>query len=129
MIICTYYSLDQQWSLTKNMTLVNRDGDWMYKDLKWSLPNEGNEGFIVDRESNKVLGIDGENCEGSKVMLQTRENPENPDQKWKRSSTDENGFFTLNNVNSGLFLNNGHHYVWEPEPFPTIESTYFFLTM
>ena len=91
----------------------------MYGDILWSLPNENDEGYIADQESNKVLGIDGENYQGSKVMLQTKENPENLDQKWKRVSTDEEGYFALINLNSGIFINNGQF--GKPE-FPTIQS-------
>ena len=91
----------------------------MYEYLIWSVPNEDNEGYIIDKETNKVLGVDRKNSFGSQVMLQTKENPENPDQKWKRLTTDEKKYFTLMNLNSGLFLNNGQ--IGEPE-FPTIES-------
>ena len=98
----------------------------MYEDLTWSVPNEDNEGYLTDQESNKVLGIDGKNCLGSKVMLQSKESPENPDQKWKRVTTD-GGFFALSNLKSGLFLNNGQLGLpWEPE-FPTIESMSLFI--
>ena len=114
----------QQWTFTKDKRVVNRGTSWMYEDLIWSVPNEDDEGYIVDQESKKVLGIDGENCLGSKVRLQLKENPGSPDQKWERSTTNEKGFFTLRNLKSGLFLNN----VQEDEPeFPTIESTSLFL--
>ena len=93
----------------------------MYEDLKWSVPNEDNEGYIVDQKSKKVLGVEGENCEGSKVILQTKANPESLDQKWKRSTT-VNEYFTLENLKSGLFLNN---VPFAKPVFPTIESTYF----
>jgi hypothetical protein len=96
----------------------------MYKDITWSVPNENNEGYITVQESNKVLGIDKENRVGSKVMLQTKESPENLDQKWRRVSTDE-GFFALRNLKSGLFLNNGQTSSF-PDEFPTIESTFLF---
>ena len=96
----------------------------MYEDLIWSVPNEDNEGYIIDQETNKVLGIDGKNSLGSKVMLQTKENPEN--QKWERVTTNDEGFFTLRNLKSGLFLNNGQLSLWKPM-FPTIESTSLFI--
>ena len=91
----------------------------MYQELIWSVPNENDIGYIVDQESNKVLGIDGENSLGSKVMLQTKENPENLDQKWERLTIEGEEFFTFRSLKSGLFINNGQQY--DPE-FPTIES-------
>ena len=94
---------------------------WFYEDLIWSVPNEDNDGYITDQESNKVLGIDGENSLGSKVMLQTKDNPENRDQKWIRVTTDEEVFFALQNLKSGLYLNNGQD-EWNAT-FPTLEST------
>ena len=90
----------------------------MYEDLIWSLPNEG---YIVDQKSNKVLGVDGENSFGSKVMLQTKDDPENLNQKWKRVATDEEEFFVLKNLKSGLFLNNVQLMLPIVE-YPTIES-------
>ena len=83
------------------------------------MPNEDNKGYIVDQETNKVLGVDGDNCAGSYVMLQTKTKPENLDQMWERVTTYEEGFFTLRNLKSGLFLYNG-----EILSYPTIESTY-----
>ena len=99
----------------------------MYEDLTWSVPNENNEGYVVDQQTNKVLGVDGENNLGSKVMLQTKENPENLNQKWKRD-TNEEGFFILRNLKSGLCLNNDP-FSWDDPfelEFPTIESMYLF---
>lgn len=96
----------------------------MYGDLIWSVPNEDSEGYVVDQDTNKVLGVDGENSFGSKVMLQSKENPESLDQKWKRVTLvtpDEEEYFTLKNLRNGLFLNTvqvGWEYVY-----PTIEST------
>ena len=87
-----------------------------------SIPNEDKEGYIEDQQSKKVFGIQGENWVGSKVVFQTKENPENPDQKWKRSATDEQGFFTLKNLKSGLFLNDAGDVVNA-----TIESISLFL--
>ena len=111
----------QQWTSTKDMRVVNHGRSWMYEDLIWSVPNEDDEGYIVDQESKKVLGIDGQNCLGSKVRLQLKENPGSL-QKWKRSTTNEKGFFTLRNLKSGLFLNSMGR-----NKFPTIESGYQFL--
>lgn len=99
---------------------MDYDGGWFYEDLIWSVPNEDNYGYITDQKSNQVLGIYGENSLGSKVMLQTKDNPENRDQKWIRVATDEEGFFALKNLKSGLFLNNGQD-EWDPA-LPTLES-------
>ena len=100
---------------------MDYDGGWFYEDLIWSVPNEDNYGYITDQKSNQVLGIYGENSLGSKVMLQTKDDPENINQKWKRVATNKEEFFVLRNLKSGLFLNNGQAFDFE---FPTIESTY-----
>ena len=75
----------------------------------------------MDQRSNQVLGIDGENCAGSNVKLQTKKTPESLDQKWKRVTMDDEKFFALSNLKSGLFLNNGQETTW-PSEFSTIES-------
>ena len=93
----------------------------MYEYIIWSVPSEDNEGYITDQETKRVLGVDGEKCAGSKVMLQTKENPENLDQKWKRVTTDDEEFFIFVHLKSGLFLYNGQLY---DHVFPTIESTF-----
>ena len=114
---------EQQWTLTKNRRIINRRTTWIYQKRMWFVPNENDEGYVTDQETDKVLGVvDGDNVFGSKVTLQTKRNPENFDQKWERIPTDD-FFFTLRNKNSGLFLHNGQG----ESDFPTVESMYFFI--
>ena len=50
--------LDQQWIYDEvEKTLTNRNGDWMLHAKKWSLPKEGETGYIMDESSKNVLGL------------------------------------------------------------------------
>ena len=56
--------LDQQWIYDEvEKTLTKRNGDWMLHDKKWSLPKEGETGYILDESTNNVMGL--QHCENS----------------------------------------------------------------
>ena len=117
----------QLWRISEDAILLNGKGNWRYKDYhrkKWTLPDEGEMGYVTDQGTNRVLGIDGDNNPGSNVSLQLKENPESLNQMWIKVSKDD-GYFTLENPSSGLFLNNGQLFSWKPKH-PTVESSYLF---
>ena len=53
------------------MKLQSKAGDWKYSSVQWILPNEGEEGFIEDRLSGKVLELENSISCGSFVVLET----------------------------------------------------------
>ena len=39
------------------MKLENKHGEWKYSHTSWNIPDEGQEGHIVNQETNEVLTI------------------------------------------------------------------------
>jgi hypothetical protein len=39
------------------MKLENKHGGWKYSHTSWNIPDEGQEGHIVNQETNEVLTI------------------------------------------------------------------------
>ena len=57
------------------------------------------------------------NAHGNKVILQFRNGEMSEGQTWLRSESDENGWFTLENPTSGLFLTASPGFAY-----PTVEG-------
>lgn len=76
---------------------------WIYENETWSIPKEGKEGYIRIQDTDIVMSVVGQSA-GSKVILEVKNN--SPNQKWLRSQGDQEGWFSLKNPLSGLFLNN-----------------------
>ena len=88
--------------------------------------DEGTSGVVKDQiwgvEHRNVLGLMNEtllpnNAHGNPIILKARNQQISDGQTWLRSKSDINGWFTLQNPTSGLFLTGhpGHSY-------PTLEG-------
>ena len=91
-----------QWKFD-NGNLTSRAISWIYDNKKWSIPDEGKEGFIKVIDADNVMSLVGQSA-GSKVILEARNDL--PNQKWVRGQSNKNGWFTMQNLWSGLYLNN-----------------------
>ena len=76
---------------------------WIHENETWSIPREGEEGYIRIQDTDIVMSVVRESV-GSKVILEAKN--DSPNQKWLRSQGDQEGWFSLKNSLSGLFLNN-----------------------
>ena len=86
-----------------NETLENKYGDWMHSNTRWRLPNEEEDGTIEEIVTSNVLGLDNNSTRlGTKVLLERYDGSEY--QKWARSKTTRNGYFTLKCPISGKYL-------------------------
>ena len=111
--------LEHQWNFTKDHRLVNHGvGFWKFDKNRWNLPVENHDGYIQDQETNQVLGVVGDVSYRSRVQLQTKDIPENPDQKWHRV-TNNDGFLLFRNGKSDFFLSIN---VYDTNSYPIIES-------
>ena len=54
-------------------------------------------------DADNVMSLVGQSA-GSKVILEARNDL--PNQKWVRGQSNKNGWFTMQNLWSGLYLNN-----------------------
>jgi len=91
----------QLWKLNDCSKLENGFGpSWEFKDKIWSLPSEGEAGFIREKSTGQVLTI-----EGNKVVLKKElyNSTDDQNQKWVKSAPKE-GMFTLKNPSSNKFL-------------------------
>ena len=106
--LCSYHYfirlnfLAIQWKFD-NGNLTSRAISWIYDNKKWSIPDEGKEGFIKVIDADNVMSLVGQSA-GSKVILEARNDL--PNQKWVRGQSNKNGWFTMQNLWSGLYLNN-----------------------
>ena len=98
--------LAQFWKFINDKTLKNKDiSFWEFGEKEWSLPPEGNEGFIRDKSTSHVLTLEKLNStKKSKVKLKKESITSSNNQKWIRSSPDSDGWFTLKNPSSNEFL-------------------------
>ena len=93
------------WNLTTDSKLKNKGGIWQFSNTQWTLPLQGAEGVIETKDSSKVLGIDKSTPEsGSVVLLETLDTKKSHVQKWFVEKSDEQGWFTITNLKSGLML-------------------------
>ena len=101
-----YSILAQFWKFINNKTLKNKDiSFWEFGDKEWSVPPEGNEGFVQDKRTGQVLTLEKLNPnEKSKLILKNESITGSDNQKWIRSSPDSDGWFTLKNPSSNEFL-------------------------
>ena len=120
------------WRLLDNSyntgNLQNRNGSWKYQDRIWTIPSEGTNDIIKDQVwglgHGKVLGLMNDtllpnNADGTEVILVVKDEQNCNGQQWFRGKSDENGWFTLRNPTSGLFLTG------KPgDANPTIEGKY-----
>ena len=86
------------------MKLENGDnGIWLFGNKIWIIPQENSIGSIKDVSSGMVLSHLGDASDES-VILEEETDPLSENQKWIRSSFDENGFFTFKNPLSNKVL-------------------------
>ena len=85
--------------------LSNKLGYWnLGATNTWLLPNPGHKGYIESVRDGKVLGLfsDGIHTDTT-VVLETKSADMNNGQIWLRGMAND-GYFTLQNVNSGKFM-------------------------
>ena len=102
MILITVYFL-AQWKLNEINNLINRNvPKTQYTDeaKKFTIPKEGEKGYIQKIGTNTVLGIGIDDV----VSLEVKSSPESEDQMWIRGAGDNNGWFTFTNEKSGKVL-------------------------
>ena len=114
--------------------MINKDGDWRYQSKKFRVPKEENTGtidifnieFNFIPGSSKVLGLVDHLAYGANVTEKSQPNyltnatvkwaltgvtsetfDDSEDQMWTRSKKTSNGYFTLKNIKSGLYLSRG----------------------
>ena len=64
---------DQLWKVNRDNELIDQERERYLQGEKWSIPNEGEEGYIEIIDTGQVLGLlDGMNATGSKVVVQDK---------------------------------------------------------
>ena len=81
---------------------MNKDGNWQFSKVKWTIPRENEVGFIKDTSSGKVLGSENEGINTS-VKLEDMKSEPNDSQKWLRGPS-IHGWFQLQNCSSRQVL-------------------------
>ena len=81
---------------------MNKDGNWQFSKVRWTLPGETEIGLIKDTSSGKVLGAADEAI-NSFVELEDKKGESNDRQKWLRGPS-VHGWFRLQNCNSRQVL-------------------------
>ena len=81
---------------------MNKDGNWQFSKVRWTLPAENEVSFIKDTSSGKVLGPVNEDVNAS-VELEDTKSESNDSQKWLRGPS-INGWFRLKNCSSRQVL-------------------------
>ena len=92
----------QYWKLSKSNNLVNKDGNWQFSKVKWTLPCENEIGLIKDTSTGKVLGSANEGMNTS-VELEDTKGESDDSQRWLRGPS-INGWFRLKNCSSRQVL-------------------------
>ena len=77
---------------------MNKSGKWQYSKIKWSLPEENNEGEILDSSSGMVLA---QSIEGLVVL---KDFDEGFGQKWTVGKKNKDGWFVITNIDSNQVL-------------------------
>ena len=102
--IYLFFFSAQLWQLTNNMELVTYYYQTNFKNKKWMLPAEGEEGYIKE-SSGKVLGLlDGSTESDTEVVLQSKNESMKGGQIWLRGPANSYGWFTLTNPKSNKLL-------------------------
>ena len=108
-----HHVLDQFWTYnTTSKFLINKVPELQNIEQQWEIPLEGTDGIIKEKSSGEVLGLrQRRDCSyGDKVQPKTRGEGFRSCQatiaaeKWLRSKSDEQGWFTLKNLESGKLL-------------------------
>ena len=99
--------LAQHWKYDEmSSRLENKNGDWFGLSMafQWTIPLTGERGIVINNYGY-VLGarIDAVTS-GTIVELQAQKNPPSSGQIWLRGTSDEFGYFTLQNPTSQKFL-------------------------
>ena len=89
-------------SLKNQNTLKNQDETWK-SNVFWELPPPGSNGYIKNVGTQKFLSVVTDaNHFTTKVVEETF--GKNPGLKWKRGTSDNEGYFTLKNIATGKLL-------------------------
>ena len=51
------FIIDQLWKVTSDMKLKNKGGNWQFNETIWTMPTEGSEGNIENKDTEEVLGL------------------------------------------------------------------------
>ena len=51
------FIIDQLWKFTSDMKLKNKGGNWQFNETIWTMPAEGSEGNIENKDTEEVLGL------------------------------------------------------------------------
>ena len=101
---------EQLWRLESSRSLRNlRDKAGLFKDLMIAtLPDAGTNGFITlsddPNAEQVVLGVSNNATDFGAQVKKEKQDQNDAGQLWHRGSEDKNGFFTLENPHSKLFL-------------------------
>ena len=90
--------------------MENKAFRWIYAQNSWTIPKEGEEGFIEEK-SEESLGvltvIKDDSVDGNDIPiieLKPRDGILLNEQLWVRSMICDNGYFTLENTSTGAVL-------------------------
>ena len=98
------YFFTAQWTQDEtDKKLTNRNFNFEHKDIAWNIPASGATGYIEDTATGNVLGRHNA-WNNDTIVLEAKSVPESDEQKWVRSISDSNGWFTLTNKASGKVL-------------------------
>ena len=87
------------------MKLKNKGGVWQFNETTWTMPVEGSEGNIGNKDANEVLGLRKVIVKsGAKVEMQSRNKTISDVQQWLIGKMNEDGWFTIVNSKSKLVL-------------------------
>ena len=95
----------QYWKLSESNNLVNKDGNWQFSKVRWTLPAENKIGLIKDKNTGKVLGPVNEGI-NTFVELEDTNSEYWIHQTWSRGPS-INGWFRLKNCRSRQVLTAG----------------------
>ena len=96
------------WTFDKDTgKLKNKEIQWMYFQNSFSIPDEGEEGYIEEKSENSegvmtvIKGDTGDENEVPIIQLKPKNDLFSHEQMWVRSMICDNGYFTLENPSSG----------------------------
>ena len=81
--------------------LENQNKVCLYSDKKWTLPEEGEKGLIVEENSKQALVAVSKR---TAALLEKDYAIRDDCYEWTRSDTDRNGWFTLRNYETYGYL-------------------------
>ena len=77
---------------------------WKYSDKEWTIPDEGEKGFIETLDKTQVLGVDGELIKYANIAMQSKNVSDSAHQLWEKGIADSFGYFTIKSSASDLYL-------------------------